>query len=159
VRRQGIGKAVVVAVLTSMSLGVVFGVVLVLFGQVYSAAGREAPMSQSLLATLLFVSAITVRLGVVGGALAGIFLRRQRVPASVLVWVVRGIGMGNIVGALGVAAVPIVLAGASSSGAAGPILAMFSMFGAAGALTGAVVAVWCCRTAAELGARSSLGPM
>jgi hypothetical protein len=104
-------------------------------------------MSQSLLATLLFVSAITVRLGVVGGALAGIFLRRQRVPASVLVWVVRGIGMGNIVGALGVAAVPIVLAGASSSGAAGPILAMFSMFGAAGGvLTGAVVAVWCCRT-------------
>ncbi len=142
-----IGKTVVVAVLTSLSLGVVLGVVLVLFGLVHSAAGREAPMAQPLLATLLFVSAITLPLGAVGGALAGIFLRRQRVPASVLVWVVRGIGMGSIVGALGAAAVPIVLTGEFPSGAAGPIMAMFSMFGTAGGvLTGAVVAVWCCRT-------------
>ena len=142
-----IGRTVVVAVLTSLSLGVVLGVVFILFGQVHSAAGRQARVSQSLLATLLFVSAITLPLGVVGGALAGIFLRRQRVPASVLVWVVRGIGMGSIVGALGAAAVPIVLMGASSSGPAGPIMAMFSMLGAAGGvLTGAVVAVWCCRT-------------
>ena len=143
---KAIGKAVVVSVATTVSLGIVLGLVFILLGQGQHEAGRDTTLWQALLAAVPFVTAITLPLGVVGGALASIFLHRQRVPASVLVWVVRGIGTGSLVGALGAAAVPILLMGALRSGAGAIMVAVFSLFGAVGGvLTGAIVGLWCYR--------------
>jgi hypothetical protein len=141
-----IRRAIVVTVLASVSLGVVLDVAFILFGQVQGEASRGATVLQFLLSAGLLTSAVTLPLGIVGGVLAGLLLQRQRLPASVWVWIIRGIGMGSFVGALGAAVVPMLLWGAVRSPGAGSIMAMFSLVGAlGGVLTGAAVAVWCYR--------------
>jgi hypothetical protein len=142
-----IGKTVGISVLTGACIGAILALVFALLGRPQSELGRETTLWQSLLAPLLFGSAIALPPALVGGALAGILLWRQRLPASVWVWVVRGIGVGSMVGALGAGAAPVLLMGALQSAGAGSIMvATFSLFGALGGiLAGAVVAVWCYR--------------
>jgi len=99
-----IGKAIGAALLASVSVGVVLGLGFILLGQVQGEAGGEVGRGATLLqfafAALLLSWATSIPLGVVGGILAGIVLQRQRLPASVWVWVIRGIGVGSIMGRL-----------------------------------------------------------
>jgi hypothetical protein len=98
-------------------------------------------------AVLLVSSPTTLPITVLAGALAGVVLERQRTPASLWVWLIRTLSVGSIVGALGAPAAPLLFYGARPARTQAPILAMFSLSGAAaGILTGLFVAVWCYRS-------------
>ena len=145
-----IGKAIGAAVLASVTVGVVLALGFILLGQVQGEAGGEvgrgATVLQFAFAALLLSWGTSIPLGIVGGILAGIVLQRQRLPASVWVWVIRGIGVGSIMGALGAPATPVLFWGASASPGLGSMAVMYSMVGAVGGtLTGGLVAVWCYR--------------
>jgi hypothetical protein len=149
-RMRIIGKAIVVTVLASLGVGILLGLWLTLLGKVQGDPGdldsRMAQVLEFVFAALMLSYATTLPVSLLGGALAGIALQRQRSAASIWIWLIRGVGVGSILGALGAPATPLLFGWASQSPAAGSMLAMFSLAGAAGGVvTGALIAAWCYR--------------
>ena len=140
--------AVVVSLVVSAAVGVVLGLTFILIGQAAGEAGGESGGGASVLrfvgAAILLSWPTSMPLGVLGGVLTAIVLARQRLPTSFVIWVIRGIGVGGVLGALGGPATPLFYWGAAGSRGVDTMAAMYSLVGAAGGvLTGALVALWC----------------
>jgi hypothetical protein len=137
-------RTIGVSVSISAFVGIAVGLWFISLGQ---QGGRESASALQLLAAAALLSGpLSVPLGLVGGLVASVLLKRQMSRVSLMVWIIRGMGVGGILGSLCSPAVPFLLGRGSASLGVRTMAAMFSLAGAAcGVLAGALVAVWCYR--------------
>jgi hypothetical protein len=98
--------------------------------------------AQLLAAATLISVPLSLPLGLMGTVVLSLLLRFQKSRADLAVWIIRGVGVGGFLGALGSPVVPFLLDGGAASGRVSMMDPMFSLVGAAaGVIAGGIVAV------------------
>ncbi len=85
---------------------------------------------------------LSLPLGLMGTVVLRLLLKFQKSRVDLGVWIIRGVGVGGFLGALGSPVVPFLLEGGAVSGRLSMMDPMFSLVGAgAGVIAGGIVAV------------------
>ena len=137
-------RTMVVSIAISAAVGIALGLTFILIGL---QGEPEAAGAARLLGTAALVSLpLSVPLGLVGAVVASLLLKSQKSRAHVAVWIIRGVGVGGFLGALGSPALLFLLEPGTASGRVSMMDPMVSLVGAAsGVIAGGIVAVWCYR--------------
>lgn len=134
-------RTIVVSAAISAAVGIALGLTFILIGLQDEPGAADA--AWLLGAAALASIPLSVPLGLVGAVVASLLLKSQRSRAHVVVWIIRGVGVGGFLGALSPALLSLFEPGTASGRVSTMDPTISFVAAASGVIAGGIVAVWC----------------